>query len=146
VVLVAVLALGGLACATTRAISLPPLDLSSSPVLIGDAVLPSQRNGAARPDVGGLSGAYYDARTQRLYAVSDDHDRPRLVTFEVTLSPAVSMTPRSTITSRRKAMPPTLKSPRPASTSTRARGGSCDRCRCRRAFSPGCAETDRSKD
>lgn len=63
-------------------------------VVVGDAVVQTQtRDPAGRPDVGGLSGAYYDARRHRLYAVSDDRDRPRLVTLDVTVAHGVTLTP-----------------------------------------------------
>jgi hypothetical protein len=56
--------------------------------VISDAmsVTPGQR-----ADVGGISGAWYDPRTHHLLAVSDDHERPRLLTFDVELEPAVRL-------------------------------------------------------
>ncbi len=57
----------------------------------------TNRETAGRPDVGGLSGAYYDARRQRLFAVSDDRERPRLVTLEVTVSSGVRITTREVV-------------------------------------------------
>lgn len=47
--------------------------------------------------MGGLSGAYYDARRQRLFAVSDDRERPRLVTLDVSVSSGVHVTPRDIV-------------------------------------------------
>ena len=84
-------------CAAPR-IALPPLSGATRLLVIGDAVLGKNANGSrGRPEVGGLSGAYYDARRQRLYAVSDDRDRPRLVSLDVVVSPQVEVTPRSVV-------------------------------------------------
>jgi 3-phytase len=91
------LALLAAGCAGARVVGLPTVNASARLMVIGDAVLPSSDGTAARPDVGGLSGAYYDARRQRLYAVSDDRERPRLVTLEVTVSPTVRLTPTAVV-------------------------------------------------
>lgn len=62
-------------------------------VVVGDAVLPAVTGrGTPRPDAGGLSGAYFDSETNRLYAVSDDRQRPRVVGFDLTVAPAVTLT------------------------------------------------------
>jgi hypothetical protein len=66
-------------------------------MVIGDAVVVASGEKSGRPDVGGLSGAYYDARRQRLFAVSDDRDRPRLVTLEVHVSSGVHVTLREVV-------------------------------------------------
>ncbi len=84
-------------CAAPR-VPLPPISGATRLLVIGDAVL-STRSGRSggRAEVGGLSGAYYDARRQRLYAVSDDRERPRLVTLEVELMPTVRISPRAVV-------------------------------------------------
>src|SRR2546425_170451 len=62
--------------------------------LVGEYVVPGpSTTREARPDVGGLSGAWYDPRTHRLLAVSDDHERTRLLTFDVELEPVVRLKP-----------------------------------------------------
>jgi len=67
-------------------------------MVIGDVVLATGNGGGSgRADVGGLSGAYYDPRTQQLYAVSDDRERPRLVTMDVSVESGVRVTVRSVI-------------------------------------------------
>jgi 3-phytase len=75
----------------------PSIRVAAPFLVIGDAVLRTPGNGATRPDVGGLSGAYYDARSRRLLAVSDDRDRPRLVTMDVSLNPGVHVTLRGAV-------------------------------------------------
>jgi 3-phytase len=88
--------LWGASCAP-RQPALPAERLAGWTV-VGDAVLPSPApDGTARPDVGGLSGAFYDERRGVLYAVSDDRARPRLVTFAVEVAPALRVTPRDVI-------------------------------------------------
>jgi 3-phytase len=83
-------------CASRAAV--PPVWGAARVIVIGDAVL-SVKNGSAsaRADVGGLSGAYYDPRRQRLYAVSDDRERPRLVTMEVSVAAGVQVTVREVV-------------------------------------------------
>ena len=62
--------------------------------LVGEYIVPRpSTTREARPDVGGLSGAWYDPRTHHLLAVSDDHERPRLLTFDVELEPVVRLKP-----------------------------------------------------
>jgi hypothetical protein len=79
-------------------VALPPSPSSARLLVIGDAVIARPSNGTdGRADIGGLSGAYYDARRQRLYAVSDDRERPRLVTLDVTLTPAMKVSARSVV-------------------------------------------------
>ena len=85
------------ACGGTR-VPPPAPDAAARLVVVGDAVLtsgPGPRGG--RPDVGGLSGAYYDPGEGRLYAVSDDRDRPRLLVFEVDVAPAVRLRSRRVV-------------------------------------------------
>lgn len=82
-----------LACAGTP-VALPPVNESARLRLIGEAVLARAPDAdGRRADVGGLSGAYYDAEQQRLYAVSDDRDEPRLIVFALEVEPAVQLTP-----------------------------------------------------
>lgn len=83
------------ACATRGAV--PPVSGSARLIVIGDAVVHTPRGKEGRADVGGLSGAYYDARRQRLFAVSDDRERPRLVTLDVSVSSGVHVTPRDIV-------------------------------------------------
>jgi hypothetical protein len=67
-------------------------------MLVGDVVLPQlNARGMPRVDVGGLSGAFYDAERNRLYAVVDDRQRPRVLGFDVTLEPAVSLASRELV-------------------------------------------------
>lgn len=84
------------ACAP-RPVALPP----SGParlLVIGDAVLPRASNDdERRADVGGISGAFYDARGRVLVAVSDDRDRPRLLLFNLQVAPSVQMTPAAVV-------------------------------------------------
>jgi hypothetical protein len=76
---------------------LPAVTGSTRLIVIGDAVLAADRGASTRPDIGGLSGAYYDARRQRLFAVSDDRERPRLVTMDVRVESGVQVTPRTVV-------------------------------------------------
>jgi hypothetical protein len=50
-----------------------------------------------RPDVGGLSGGWYDRQTRRIWTVSDDVQRPRLVALELRLMPAVRLIVRDVV-------------------------------------------------
>jgi hypothetical protein len=61
--------------------------------LVGDYVIDEHVPGSPgnRPDVGGISGAWYDAKTRRLFAVSDDRQRPRLLAFDIDLVPRVQL-------------------------------------------------------
>jgi hypothetical protein len=86
-----------IACGCAPRVSLPAVHGSARLVVVGDAVLPVVRERGGRADVGGLSGAYYDARRQRLYAVSDDRERPRLVTLDVSVSPGVRVALRQVV-------------------------------------------------
>jgi hypothetical protein len=80
------------ACAAPR--SAPVLPASGRLLVVGDAVLDRARqDGGRRAGVGGVSGAWYDARARRLVAVSDDRERPRLIVFDVGVSPAVTLRP-----------------------------------------------------
>jgi 3-phytase len=75
-----------------------PLPAASRLLVVGDAVLDrAPSTDGRRPDVGGVSGAYYDRRTNRLLAVSDDHGRPRLLEFAVEVAPAVRLRPRRAV-------------------------------------------------
>jgi len=72
-------------------------------IVVGDVVLPAlNARGKPRADVGGLSGAFYDADRSRLYAVADDRLRPRVLGFDVTIAPAVSLVARELL----ELMPP----------------------------------------
>lgn len=66
---------------------------SSTAFLVGEYLLPgvSSADSGSRPDIGGISGVWYDARTRRLLAVSDDRQRPRLLTFDVELAPTLQL-------------------------------------------------------
>jgi hypothetical protein len=90
------LAAVAVACQTPRA-SMPAVDRARL-VVVGDVVLPAL-NGRDKPrvDVGGLSGAFYDSRRKRLYAVSDDRQRPRVLGFDVNLGSSVSLVKRELI-------------------------------------------------
>lgn len=86
------------ACATTSG-SVP---LTAAPrqtlAFVADFVLPSANAaGRPRPDVGGLSGAYFDRRFQRLYAVVDDRLRPRIIGFDVQVEPALTLVRRELV-------------------------------------------------
>ena len=66
--------------------------------VVGDVVLPAlNARGKPRADVGGLSGAFYDAERNRLYAVADDRQRPRVLGFDVTFEPALSLVARELV-------------------------------------------------
>jgi 3-phytase len=66
--------------------------------VIGDVVLPALAvAGKPRVDVGGISGAYFDAARGRLYTVVDDRERPRVLGFELTVSPAVTLARRELV-------------------------------------------------
>jgi len=85
------------ACATPRAAVRPSAGAHLE--LLGDTVLPVlNAPGKPRVDVGGLSGAFYDPLRKRLYAVVDDRQRPRVIGFDVTLQPAVSLVARELVT------------------------------------------------
>ena len=87
-----------LTCGCASRVALPPASVSARLIVIGDTIVNSN-NGTSntRPDVGGLSGAYYDPRVERLYAVSDDRERPRLVTMEVSVAAGVRVTTREVV-------------------------------------------------
>ena len=92
----AVLAACAGACGAPRAV--PPPPAASRLLVVGDTVLErGPSTDGRRPDVGGVSGAYYDRRTNRLLAVSDDHERPRLLEFDVEVAPAVRLRPRRVV-------------------------------------------------
>lgn len=75
-----------------------PVSVSAPLIVIGDAILTTNDGSSStRADVGGLSGAYYDPRVGRLYAVSDDRERPRLVTMEVSVAEGVRLTRRDVV-------------------------------------------------
>ena len=93
---VAVLAAAALSCATPR--SALPVAGPARLVVMGDVVLPAlNASGKPRVDVGGLSGAFYDAQQNRLYAVADDRQRPRVLGFDVVLEPAISLVQRELV-------------------------------------------------
>ncbi len=93
---IAVLAAGALSCITPRAPL--PVRHDARLVVVGDVVLPAlNARGKPRADVGGLSGAFYDAERNRLYAVADDRLRPRVVGFDVILDPDVSLVARELV-------------------------------------------------
>ena len=75
----------------------PAPDAAARLVVVGDAVLTPGPGVRGRPDVGGLSGAYYDPGEARLYAVSDDRERPRLLVFDVEVAPAVRLRARRVV-------------------------------------------------
>jgi hypothetical protein len=86
------------ACATTLRPVLRPAD-DARLTVAGEAILPqATASGPGRAEVGGLSGAYYDVESGTLYAVSDDRDRPRLLTLDVRLTPEISLVPREGVT------------------------------------------------
>jgi hypothetical protein len=67
--------------------------------VIGDVVLPALAEaGRPRVDVGGISGAYFDAARGRLYAVVDDRERPRVLGFELAVAPTVALHRRELVT------------------------------------------------
>ena len=81
-----------LACGARR-VPLPPAG-NARLVVVGDAVLPAMNApGRPRVDVGGLSGAFYDVERNRLYAVADDRERPRVIGFDVSVAPEVTLVP-----------------------------------------------------
>jgi hypothetical protein len=83
-------------CAPER-IALPAPG-SAHLVFVGDAVLPRiAPEGGARADVGGISGAFYDARTRQIVAVSDDRTRPRLLLFDLRVATPVQVKTAATI-------------------------------------------------
>jgi hypothetical protein len=85
-----------LACATTRGTVPVPAQIRLE--VVGDVVFPPlNARGKPRVDVGGLSGAYYDAEQNRLYAVADDRQRPRVLAFDVTVTPTVTLMPREIV-------------------------------------------------
>jgi hypothetical protein len=61
-------------------------------------------------EIGGLSGAWYDDRARRLWTISDDRDRPRLVVFDLSLQPSLHLTMREVIALRLPDGVPTLDS------------------------------------
>jgi hypothetical protein len=90
-------AAGTLACGGPR-LALPPAS-SARLTVVGDVVLPAlNERGKPRVDVGGLSGAFFDATRDRLYAVADDRERPRVLGFEMTMEPSVTLTRRELVT------------------------------------------------
>jgi 3-phytase len=94
--LLSAVAAAALACSTPRA-TLPVVG-GARLVVVGDLVLPAlNARGKPRVDVGGLSGAFYDSTRNRLYAVADDRQRPRVLGFDVTLEPTVSLVPRELV-------------------------------------------------
>ncbi|MGH9346537.1 MAG: esterase-like activity of phytase family protein [Vicinamibacterales bacterium] len=67
-------------------------------VVVGDVVLPAlNAPGRPRTDVGGLSGAYYDAGRNRLYAVADDRERPRVLGFDLSVAPVMRLVLRELV-------------------------------------------------
>jgi hypothetical protein len=84
------------ACATTGG-TVPPVR-DARLAVVGDLVLPAS-NVAGRPraEIGGLSGAYFDRNLNRLYAVVDDRQRPRVLGFEVAVTPAVTLVRRELV-------------------------------------------------
>jgi hypothetical protein len=85
-----------LACGGHRVASPPAADARL--VVVGDVVLPAlNARGKPRQDVGGLSGAFFDRTRNRLYAIADDRDRPRIVGFDLTIEPSVTLTRRELV-------------------------------------------------
>jgi len=79
---------------------MPPLPSPDAGRLfvIGDAVLPPRpTRDSGRAHVGGISGAFYDARHRVLVTVSDDRERPRLLLFNLQVAPSVQMTPTTVV-------------------------------------------------
>lgn len=90
------LATTAVACAAPR---ITPLSIAEgSLAVVGDVVLPaSNAPGQPRAEVGGLSGAYFDRTLNRLYAVVDDRLRPRVIAFDVGVTPAPALVRRDSI-------------------------------------------------
>jgi hypothetical protein len=91
----AALGIVAVACAAR----VPPLPSPDARVaIVGDIVLPATNvRGKPRADVGGLSGAYFDRNRNRLYAVVDDRQRPRVVGFDVAIGPTITLARRELI-------------------------------------------------
>jgi hypothetical protein len=90
-----VFGLSALACASRAA---PPPAAAARLVIVGDIVLPVlNAQGKPRADVGGLSGAYFDRKRQRLYAVVDDRQRPRVLGFDIAVTPKVTLVRRELV-------------------------------------------------
>jgi hypothetical protein len=95
------------ACATPRVA--PPAFPDAPLVVLGDLVLPASNvAGGPRADVGGISGAYFDRQSNRLYGIVDDRLRPRVLGFEIALSPAVTLVRRELVELERPAAGRTL--------------------------------------
>lgn len=95
-VLASALVLAAVACTARVAPRVPPS--SAGLVVVGDAVLPAlNAEGKPRVDIGGLSGAFFDANRKRLYAVVDDRQRPRVVGFDVTVGSTVAIERRELV-------------------------------------------------
>lgn len=67
----------------------PPLPDGAPVVLVGDYIFEGGADGADGETIGGLSGAWYDRESNLLLVVSDDRDRPRLVTLSLEIEPMV---------------------------------------------------------
>ena len=92
----ALIAAGTLACGGPR-VALPPA-ADARWVVVGDVVLPAlNARGKPREDVGGLSGAFFDRTRDRLYAVADDRERPRMLGFDLTIEPSVTLARRELV-------------------------------------------------
>ncbi len=78
-------------CALPRVSAEERLFLNVSAELIGSAILPKQSFDGE--PIGGLSAIAYDITRDRLYALSDNRDRPRFYTFKLTdlTSPTISV-------------------------------------------------------
>jgi hypothetical protein len=64
----------------TRVIQPPVVPRTGQVELFGSFIVERARTAHdGRPDVGGLSGGWYDRQTRRIWTVSDDVQRPRLV-------------------------------------------------------------------
>lgn len=83
------------ACGPTR-VALPSAGAARL-VVVGSAVIARPVSTDSRSDVGGISGAYYDPSRGVLYTVSDDRDRPRVVSFDVRLVPRVALAMRRVV-------------------------------------------------
>jgi len=65
--------------------------------VVGDAIVPRDGGRDGRADIGGISGAFYDAGRQQLVAVSDDRTRPRLLRFNLRVAPVVEVAPAGVV-------------------------------------------------
>lgn len=72
-----------------------PASAQTGSTFVAEYILPETSE-----EIGGLSGAWYDAQARRLWTISDDRDRPRLVVFDLTLQPSLQLMMREAIALR----------------------------------------------